>query len=116
PLEAESGFLNGYKATLKIAETGKSYLFDLSDRKKYYQKLGFYHNGKLNEPTELTVNPFSSLKPTYLNEEQMGLTGIQRVTGIANADTIVYIKSSWLYVGDKWKLVNAVVQKEVGNS
>jgi hypothetical protein len=112
PLEAESRFLNGYKAETKIEETGKNYLFNLKDRKKYYKKLGLYHNGKLNEPTELTVNPYSSLKPIHIKDNVMGLKGIQRVTGIANADTIADIDSLWLYQEGKWKLVNANVQKE----
>lgn len=112
PLEAESGFLNGYKAQIKIEETGKSYLFNLKDRKKYYKKLGLYHYGKLNEPTELTINPYSSLKPILIKDDVMGLKGVQRVTGFANADTIADIESLWLYQEGKWKLVNANVQKE----
>ena len=112
PLEVESGFLNGYKAEIKIEETGKSYLFNLKDRKKYYNNLGLYYNGRLNEPTELTVNPYSTLKPIFI-KGVMGLKGVQRVTGIANADTIAIIESLWVIKGGQWKLVNANVQKEI---
>ncbi|MCM2532511.1 hypothetical protein NDK43_09090 [Neobacillus pocheonensis] len=113
PLEVESGFVDGYKANINIMETGKKYVFDLNDRKKYYKKLGLYHNGKLNEPTELTVNPYSTLIPIPIKGEEMGLKGIQRITGIANADTIGYVESSWINVDGKWKLVNADVQKDI---
>lgn len=116
PLNIESRFLNGYQAQLKIEETNKTYLFDLKDRKKYYKKLGLYYKGKINEPTELTVNLYSTLKPIPIKGKEMGLKGIQRVTGVANADTIAYIKSFWRYEEGKWKLVNAKVQnEEVGN-
>jgi hypothetical protein len=113
PLEVESRFMNGYKAKIKIEETGKSYLFNLKDRKKYYKKLGLYNNGKLNEPTELTINPYSTLIPIHINDDLMGLKGIQRITGIANADTIAIIESYWSYEEGKWKLVNVNVQKEM---
>lgn len=112
PLEAESRFVNGYKAEIILSSTGKRYLFDLKDRTKYYNKLGLFRHGKLNEPTELTVNPFSSLKPVVIDGGQLGLAGVQRVTGIANADTIAYIKSYWLYKDGKWNFVKAMVQKE----
>jgi hypothetical protein len=111
-LEAESRFVNGYKAEIILGATGKRYLFDLKDCKKYYNKLGLFRRGRLNEPTELTVNPFSSLKPTVIEGGQMGLVGVQRVTGIANADTIAFIKSYWLYKDGKWKIMKVDVQKE----
>jgi hypothetical protein len=109
PLELSSKFINDYKAEIKISETGKSYLFDLIDREKYYKKMGLYHNGKLNEPTELTVNPFSSLQPIPLEGGKLGLKGVQRVTGIANADTIAYVQSIWLLTDGHWKLIHAEV-------
>jgi hypothetical protein len=112
PVEAESRFLNEYKAEVLLKPTGKTYLFDLKDRKTYYNKLGLFRKGRLNEPTELTVNPYNSLVPVTIGEGQVGLAGIQRVTGIANADTIAYIKSYWLYQDGKWKFVKAIVQKE----
>lgn len=115
PLEAESSFLNGYKAELKIGATGKSYIFNLNDRKKYYEKLGLFHDGKLNEPTELTINPYSTLKPIQLSGDNTGLKGIQRVTGIANADTIAYLESTWIYKNGKWLLSALEVKKESAN-
>ncbi|WP_462413450.1 hypothetical protein [Neobacillus sp. Marseille-QA0830] len=112
PLEMESKFLNGYKAEIKVTATGKSYYFELKDRKKYYKKLGLYHNGRLNEPIELTVNPYSSLKPIKMEDGRHGLTGIQRVSGIANADTIAYAESTWSYINDSWRLARVKVLKE----
>lgn len=112
PLEMDSHFLNGYKAEIKLTKTGQSYLFDLKDRKKYYKKLGLYTHGKLNEPTELTVNPFSSLQPIPVENHKIGLLGEQRITGIANADVIASVKSTWSYDHGHWKLEGIVVHKE----
>ncbi|WP_423802347.1 hypothetical protein [Neobacillus sp. SAB-20_R2A] len=112
PLDMETHFLDGYKAEIKINATGKSYLFDLRDRKDYYKKMGLYRKGKLNEPTELMVNPFNSLEPIQLDGGKLGLKGIQRVTGIANADTIAFVESIWTYSDGKWKLVKVEVKKE----
>jgi uncharacterized protein YggU (UPF0235/DUF167 family) len=111
PLEMDSHFLNGYKAEVRIAQTGKSYMFDLKDRKKYYNKLGLYYKEKLNEPTELTVKPYSRLKPISLADGKMGLKGTQRVTGIANADLIAFVESTWSYEKDHWKLISTEVKR-----
>jgi hypothetical protein len=113
PLEMDSHFIKGYKAEITLAKTGKSYLFDLKDRKTYYKKLGLYYKGNLNEPTELTVNPFSNLHPIQLDSNKVGLQGEQRVTGIANADVIASVKSTWLYEKGHWKLINTMVNKEI---
>ncbi|WP_342431524.1 hypothetical protein [Neobacillus sp. FSL H8-0543] len=115
PLEMDSSFEKGYKAKLTITATDKTYLFDLKDRKKYYKKLGIYYKGKLNEPTELTVNTFHSLRPANIGGGVIGLKGIQRVTGAANTDTIAIVESSWKYEDGKWKLIKAEVQNEVNN-
>ncbi|MEW9050552.1 MAG: hypothetical protein AB2392_05305 [Neobacillus sp.] len=110
PIEMESHFENGYKAQLTIKPTGKTYSFDLRERKKYYKKLGLYYKGKLNEPTELKINSFSTLKPSRTTTGLMGLKGIQRITGIANGDTIAYVESSWSFRDGKWTLIDTIVR------
>jgi hypothetical protein len=105
-LEIDSRFLDGYKAEIKITKTDETFLFDLKDREKYYKQLGIYSNQKLNEPMELMVNPYSILKPVSLKGGEMGLKGIQRVTGVANTDAIAYVKSTWCFDLGDWKLVN----------
>ncbi|WP_042456762.1 hypothetical protein [Neobacillus dielmonensis] len=112
PLDMESRFLNGYKAEIKIAETGYTYHFDLKDRKKYYKKLGLYYKGKLNEPIELTVNSYSSLNPAKLEDGRYGLKGVQRVTGIANADLIAQAESTWTFINGSWRLAHVKVLKQ----
>jgi hypothetical protein len=109
PLEIDSTFEDGYKAKINIALTGETYLFDLKDRKKYYKKLGLYYKGKINEPMELTVNSYQSLKPVKLANGKFSLKGVQRITGIANADNIAYVESTWNYRDGKWSLTGTRV-------
>ncbi|MFP7298101.1 hypothetical protein [Neobacillus niacini] len=112
PLEMASTFLNGYKAKITIAKTGETYEFDLNDRKKYYKKLGLYYKGRLNEPTELSVNSFHSLKPVKLKTGEVVLEGVQRITGLANGDTIAFVESTWKYGDDQWNLNSTKVQRK----
>ncbi|MDR4947475.1 hypothetical protein [Neobacillus cucumis] len=110
PLEMDAKFKNGYKAEIKLSDNGKTYLFDLKDRKDYYKKLGFYYHGKLNEPMELTVNPFNRMEVVQIDKQRIGLKGQQLVTGIANADTIASVNSIWYYDKGQWKLYREEVK------
>jgi hypothetical protein len=113
PLTIISQFEEGYKATIQIEETGKLYTFDLFDRKEKYDRLGLYHNGKLNEPMELMVLPYSTLKPVILHEKQVGFKGVQRINGVGNVDTIGFVESSWIFEDGEWKQTDTKVQKSL---
>ncbi|MCM3091722.1 MULTISPECIES: hypothetical protein [unclassified Cytobacillus] len=108
PLVINSQFENGYKATISIQDTKQSYTFDLRDRGEEYERLGLYVNGKLSEPTELMVNPYSTLKIIPI-EGKKGLMGVQRISGAYNADTIAFAESFWLYEDGKWVLKDTKV-------
>ncbi|MDQ0413170.1 MULTISPECIES: hypothetical protein [Mesobacillus] len=109
PLSVTSQFEDGYKASVRIEQTGQSYSFDLSERKVDYDRLGLYQDGKLNEPTELMVLPFGSLKPFKGEAGQYELIGIQRINGAYNADGIANLESTWVYEKGTWKLQHAKV-------
>jgi hypothetical protein len=115
PLLVESGFVDGYKADLKIKNTGNRYLLDLKDRQKYYEKLGIFYKGKLNEPTELMVSTYGELKPVLLKGEKTGLKGIQTVRGASDADEISFVESYWSYEESRWQLKKVKVLK-INNS
>lgn len=110
PLVINSQFQNGYKAAISIQDTKQSYTFDLRDRGEEYERLGLYVNGKLSEPTELMVNPYSTLKIIPV-EGKTGLMGVQRISGAYNADTIAFVESFWLYENGKWNLKDTKVMK-----
>ncbi|SEM16591.1 hypothetical protein SAMN05192533_101270 [Mesobacillus persicus] len=113
PLSIISQFEEGYKAMIKIDATGESHIFDLSDRKAKYDQLGLYNEGKLNEPMELIVSPYSTLKPVKISKDKnkTGLRGVQRISGVANNDTIGFVESSWVYENGKWRIIDTSIRK-----
>lgn len=104
PLMINGQFQNGYKASITIQETNQSYTFDLRNRANDYERLGIFQNGKLSEPTELMVDPYSTLKPIQLKDEKYGLIGIQAISGAYHADRIALVESIWEYDSGKWIL------------
>lgn len=115
PLIIDSQFENGYKASVAIQDTGQSYTFDLRERAADYERLGLYVNGKLNEPSELMVNPYIALKIIPV-EGRQGLIGAQRISGAYNADTIAFVESIWIYENGKWSLKNTKVMETKSRS
>jgi hypothetical protein len=111
PLTITSQFLDRYQASITIENTGQSYNFDLKNRKKDYDRLGIYQNGRLNEPRELMVDPFSTLKPVKLMENSYGLKAIQSISGAYHADGIAFIESTWNYENGKWNLLDTKVME-----
>ncbi len=102
PVQVEAYFIDGYKARIKLPNN-KSYTIDLSGRKEDYDRMGLYKDGKLSEPTELMIDPYSSMKITR-TLSGLGLNGIQRVSGAYHADGIGDIESLWFYANGKWVL------------
>jgi hypothetical protein len=109
PVQVEAYFLDGYKAIIKLPNN-KQYTIDLSDRKEEYERLGLYKDGRLSEPTELMVDPYSSMKITRAISG-LGLKGIQRVSGAYHADGIGDIESLWFYTNGQWVLEKVKFRK-----
>lgn len=105
----ESQFKDAYKAEIKINKE-KTYIFDLYDRRNHYEKLGLYHKGRLNEPTELILSPFSELKVTRFNN-QTAMKGKQRISGLATVDTIGYLETWWIWKKEEWVLEKVKVKE-----
>ena len=105
----ESQFKDAYKAELKINKE-KTYIFDLYDRRNHYEKLGLYHKGRLNEPTELILSPFSELKVTRYNN-QTAIKGKQRISGLATVYTIGYLETWWTWNKEDWVLQKVKVKE-----
>ncbi|CAH0243652.1 hypothetical protein SRABI84_02945 [Peribacillus simplex] len=107
-------FLDGYKAEI-IIEGQKPVVIDVSSRKQAYDELGIYRNGKLNEPTELLVDPYSSLDLKTVFGKGKALMGVQNVKGPDERDSILEIKSVWKY-NNGWQLVKAQVKSAKGRN
>jgi hypothetical protein len=112
PLHVTAIFQKNYVVNMKIEEIGKTFLVRIKDKKSDYDQAGVYKNGKLLKPIAVSVNPFNELKPIDINKDGVcELQGIQRITGLYNADTIGYAASLWKWQQDRWVLVSAEVRK-----
>ncbi|CAH0347420.1 hypothetical protein [Bacillus sp. CECT 9360] len=105
PVEINGQFLDNYKVNLSIPFQ-KTLFLDVSERKKDYERIGLYQpNGKLNEPTEVMVDPYSLLRIFDSKNSGKGLRGTQRVSGAYHADALADVYSEWEYQDGKWELV-----------
>lgn len=109
PLVIQSEFLDRYKAKIYIENNNKSHKFNLKSRKVDYEETGIYHNGTLNEPMELMVEPYNKLEPIKVKRNKFGLKGIQTISGAYNEDIIGRVESKWMFNNGKWDLVGTKV-------
>ena len=109
-LNINGSFKDNYQATLMVPEVNKSYIIDLKNHKKKYDKLGVYRKGKLSEPSETLVSEFKSLKMKDIDKDgNKELVGIQQVSGSSVVDRIAEVRSSWEYKEEKWMLKDVKV-------
>jgi hypothetical protein len=105
-LTIQAQFQDDYKAVIKFTDTNQSYTVDLKDRKKDYDRLGLYIDGKLNEPTELMILPYAFFEPVKIADKKgKGLKATQRISGAYHADAIGDVFSYWYYENNKWNLM-----------
>ncbi len=105
-LNIQAHFEDHYKAKITFLDTNKTYTVNLKDRKEDYQRLGLYSNGRLNEPTELMVDPYAVIETVNIKGKQgLGLKAYQRISGAYHADSIGDAISYWYYENGKWSLV-----------
>ncbi|MGD8192184.1 hypothetical protein ACQCN2_19615 [Brevibacillus ginsengisoli] len=112
PLQVTGAYQDNYQVKFTIVNTGREFVLSLEDRKKEYDQAGIYKNGKLIKPPTITVNPYSLLLPVDVNHDgTCELQGVQRITGISNADTIAYAVSIWRWTDNQWSLAEANIRK-----
>jgi hypothetical protein len=103
-------FEKNYQASIIINEANKAYTLNLTDRRKSLERKGLYQKGNLNEPTELMVHPFESLKLVRFRDLTYGLTGRQLIDDGYGGEKIAYIDSTWKWVNGGWKLQKTSVK------
>ncbi|HMM22133.1 MAG TPA: hypothetical protein PKA10_15545 [Selenomonadales bacterium] len=103
-IAAAGRFVDGFKGELTEETTKRKAIVDLAAKKDAYIQAGLYNaGGTLLRQQSLSVNPLGELRPLALSPDgKYGLKGQQRVTGVANADTVAYIYSLWEYENQKW--------------
>jgi len=105
PVSITGQFLDNYKIALSVPMQ-KPLVLDVSDRKKDYERMGLYQaDGKLNEPTEIMVDPYSVLDIIDFPEKGKGLKGVQRISGAYHADGLADVYSEWDYQNGRWELL-----------
>lgn len=116
PLRVSATFKDNYVVQMKIEETGKSFKIDIKDRKDDYEQFGVYKDGKIVKPIIVNVDAYSLLKPVDKGGNgRCDLRGVQRITGIANADTLGYATSLWHWKKGRWVLKESAVVKNYHN-
>ncbi|MCP3740971.1 hypothetical protein [Rossellomorea sp. BNER] len=116
PLTIQAHFEDNYKASITFEDTNQSYTVDLSDRKEDYNRLGLYHNGRLNEPTELMIIPYAFFEPIKIEgKDGLGLKANQQISGAYHADGIGIASSYWYYEDGKWVLQKIVWEETSAN-
>lgn len=101
PMTAQ--FQDNYIAEISV-EGQETVSVDIRKHRNYYEKLGIYHNGKLNEAMELIVDPYSEFTVASHFGRNVELVGKQMVKGIDRHDAISTILTSWTFIDGKWKL------------
>ncbi|RFU60571.1 hypothetical protein [Peribacillus glennii] len=100
-------FMDQFKIVMSVPFL-QPLVMDVSDRKKDYIRIGLYQkNGKLNEPTEVMVDPYSLLDIAEFPDKRKGLRGVQRVSGAYHADSLADVYSKWEYQDGNWQLLQA---------
>lgn len=97
-------YLDGYQVELYAKELDKRWLTDVSYNKALYQENQIYDpEGKLIADVTPSAYPIGYLEVITAYDGPM-LKANQRVTGIANADTIVNLSLYLSYDKGKWQL------------
>ncbi|WP_050614915.1 hypothetical protein [Bacillus testis] len=105
----EAFFKDHYSAEVNAGR--KKFEIDLKTRKDTYEKLGMYSKGKLNEPIELIVSEFKSLKPQYINSDK-GLVSKQLISGFRREEVLGELTTYWVYSKDGWTVKNILFSDE----
>lgn len=81
-----------YKVRITSVETNISSILDLSLRPKEYLNELYFTNGKLKQPTTVDISGVNTVFPFFLTTSgYFQLEVNNRITGIANADSLGYI-------------------------
>ncbi|NEY97737.1 hypothetical protein [Heyndrickxia shackletonii] len=106
-LNLQGQFENNFKATINVTETKERFHLNVINRKKEYIQTGLYQeNGKLNEPTELMIDPVAMYKITKVRGKKgYGLRSYRQVSGAYHADSLGVLTATWYFENGKWNLI-----------
>lgn len=107
PLQIEAYFKDNFKAVINIPGL-KPIKLDLKSRKADYIRMGLYQkNGKLNEPTELMIDPIAFFEIVKISDNKgYGLKSFRQISGAYHADQVGTVEVIWYYENGKWNPIN----------
>jgi hypothetical protein len=107
PLNIQGQFENNFKAMISIHETRETIHLDVVSRKNDYIRTGLYQNkGKLNEATELMIDPVALYKVVYVKGKKgYGLQSFRQISGTYHADALGTVEATWYFENGKWNLI-----------
>jgi len=113
-VQASGEFVDGFKVRIKVEETERTYTLDRGRMRKEYEEAGIYNKqGKVIKREQPTIGAFGVMEPVHpgVGGGPCSLVGLQRISGIYNADTIGYLISLWKWNPsmDKWTLTFSTV-------
>lgn len=99
-------FVDGFKAELTEETTKRKVTVDQVNKQETYIKANLYDaQGNVLRQQTTSLSPFGALDPVDLERDGvLELRGQQRVSGLANADTVANVTSIWKYQDGKWVL------------
>ncbi|MTV48284.1 VCBS repeat-containing protein [Heliobacillus mobilis] len=105
-LQLQVIYREDYRVVVASSDRTQTVTLDVSNRKEYYTDI-YSPNGKLRKPVNGQVLPLEIINPIDLNRDgTFSLLANQRIIGIANADTLGYVQSTWDWYGTSFRLRN----------
>lgn len=97
-------FMEGFRAELAETVTKRKVTVDLANKRDRYVKANVYDaNGAILREQSIQASSLGSLEPIDIDGDgTYELRGQQRVPGIANADTVANVYSTWKYQDGNW--------------
>lgn len=100
-------FVDDYKISIFNKELNKFFSINAESKKDTYTSLGIYDNkGEIIKRQEGLYTGITELRPADIDKDGVyELVGIQRLSGICEADIVGYAKSLWRYEKESMKLL-----------
>lgn len=110
-LNAKVRFQDGFRAVITEPGTGKSVTVDIGDRRADYIRMGVYDSaGHLRKPIDGMVDGYSVFVPILQPNGWQVFEGRQRISGVAHADGLALLDSTWTIGANKLELLDVRIQ------
>ncbi|MCX7709272.1 MAG: VCBS repeat-containing protein [Clostridia bacterium] len=103
-------YMDHYKVHVQSKTLNKGYILDISTREPEYLSALYNTAGKLIKPVKGDVLPLGGIFPIDINRDSIyELLAVQRIIGIANADTLGTVETTLKWDQSSFKTIHQVV-------